>query len=89
LPGWGLVCKVKNLSKIDQIQKFDQRQKPAKWALLLASGLKAGRSVDFSGLGVILTRCFTCAVFPVKLFLSFYHLGTSCHSCFGLAKPLL
>ncbi|MCU0591766.1 MAG: hypothetical protein MUC57_09855 [Desulfobacterales bacterium] len=37
----------------DQIEKFDRRQKPVKWAQLLAAGLKLGRSVDSSGPGAM------------------------------------
>jgi hypothetical protein len=32
LTGWCMIAEVKNLFKIDQIQKFDQRQKPAERA---------------------------------------------------------
>jgi hypothetical protein len=72
-----------------QIEKFNQRQKPAKWDQLLAAGLKPGGSVDFSGPCAIGTKSFTTAAFPANLFPSFYHLGISCYSCLGLAKPLL
>ena len=75
--------------KIDQIQKFDQRQKPAKWAQLLAASLICRGCIDFSGLSALLTKPFTTAVFPVTVFSSFYHLGTSCYSVYGLAEPLL
>ena len=75
--------------KIDQIDKFDQRQKPAKWAQLLGAGLICRGSSDFSGLSALLTKPFTTAVFPVIVFSSFYHLGTSCYSDYGLPQPLL
>jgi hypothetical protein len=74
---------VKNFPKTDQIEKFNQRQKPAKWAQPLAACLKLGGSVDFSGPCAICTKSFTTAAFPVNLFASFYHLGTSCYSCLG------
>jgi hypothetical protein len=48
--------------KIDQIQKFDQRQKPAKCTQLLAAGLIGRRSIDFSGLGAIFINPFTIKV---------------------------
>jgi hypothetical protein len=89
LPAGRLVSKLKNFPKTDQVEKFDQRQKPAKWAQLLAAGLKFGRSVDSSGPGATGTRSFTTAAFPATLFALFYHLGTSCYSCLSLAKPLL
>ena len=89
LPGWSLVSKVKNFTKTGQIEKFDQSQKPTKWAQLLAASLKPGRGIDFSGPIAFLTKTFTKAGFPVIVFSSFYHLGTSCHGCLGLAKPLL
>jgi len=75
--------------KIDQIQKFDQRQKPAKWAQLFAACLICRAGIDFSGLSALLTKPFTVAVFPVIVFSSFYHLGTSCYSIYGSPKPLL
>ena len=75
--------------KIDQIQKFDQRQKPAKWTQLLAAGLIGRRSIDFSGLGAIFINPFTIKVFlACYFFLSFNHLGTSYYRCYGLRKPL-
>jgi hypothetical protein len=75
--------------KIDQIEKLDQRQKPAKWTQLFGTGLVRRGSIDFSGLGAIFTKPFTNAVFPGILFLFFNHLGTSFYSSYGLAKPLL
>jgi len=85
----GLISRVKDFMKINQIKKFDQRQKPAKWTQLLATGLIDRGSVDFSGLGAIFTKPFTIALFPATVFLSFNHLGTSYDSCYGSAKPLL
>ena len=78
LPAGRLVSKVKNFPKTDQIEKFDQCQQPAKWAQLLAAGLKPGRSVDSSGLGAICIRSFTTAAFPATLFALFYYLDISC-----------
>jgi hypothetical protein len=75
--------------KIDQIDKFDQRQKPAKWAQLLGARFICRGSIDFSGISAFLTKPFTIAVFPVIVFSSFYHLGTSCYSVDGWPKPLL
>jgi len=75
--------------KINQIEKFDQRQKPAKWTQLLTTGLIRRGSIDFSGLSAVFTKPFTIKVFPATLFLSFNHLGTSCYSCYGSGKPLL
>jgi hypothetical protein len=80
---------VKDFPKTDQIDKFDQRQKPAKWAQLLGAGLVSRGSVDFSGLRALFAKPFTAALFPVILMPSFYHLGTSSRSCLGLAEPLL
>ena len=54
--------------KIDQIQKFDQCQKPAKWAQLLGTGIVGRRCIDFSGLSAILLKPFTIALFPAILF---------------------
>jgi hypothetical protein len=75
--------------KINQIEKFNQRQKPAKWTQLFCAGLKRRRSIDFSGFCAILGKPFTIAVFPVILFSSFNHLDTSFYSGYGLRKPLL
>jgi hypothetical protein len=75
--------------KIYQIEKFNQGQQPAKWAQLFGAGLKLRGSIDFSGLSLIFTKSFTNTVFPGILFPSFNHLGTSCYSVYGLAKPLL
>jgi hypothetical protein len=87
--GRGLISKVKDFMKIDQIQKFDQRQKPAKWTQLFGTGLIRRGSIDFSGFSAIFRKPFTNAVFPGILFSSFNHLGTSFYSGYGLAKPLL
>jgi hypothetical protein len=84
-----MIGKVKNFMKIDQIDKFDQCQKPAKWAQLLGARLIYRGSIDFSGLSAFFTKSFTTVVFPVIVFSSNYHLGTSCYSCLGLLKPLL
>ena len=54
--------------KIDQIDKFDQRQKPAKWAQLLGAALICRGSIYFSGLSALLTKPLTTAVFPVIIF---------------------
>jgi hypothetical protein len=89
LPRGRLVSKVKYFPKTDQIEKFNQGQKPTKWAQLLAAGLKAVGIVDFYGPCAICTRSFTTAPFSANLFPLFYHLGTSCYSCLGLGKPLL
>ena len=89
ITGWGPVSEVKDFPKTDQIDKFDQRQKPAEWAQLLGAGFVSRGSVDFSGPRALFTKPFTVAVFPVSLISFFYHLGTSCHSCLGLAEPLL
>jgi len=75
--------------KINQIEKFDQRQKPAKWTQMLATGLIRREGIDFSGLSAVFTKPFTNTVFPVILFSSFNLLGTSFYSGYGLAKPLL
>jgi hypothetical protein len=75
--------------KVNQIEKFYQGQKPAKWTQLLGAGLKLGGSIDFSGLSLIFAKPFTNTVFPGILSLSFNHLGTSCYSGYGLGKPLL
>jgi hypothetical protein len=75
--------------KINQIEKFDQRQKTAKWTQMLSAGLISRGSTDFSGLGAIFTKPFTNTVFAGNVFLSFNHLGTSYCSCYGLGKPLL
>jgi hypothetical protein len=75
--------------KINQIEKLDQRQQPAKWTQLLRAGLINRGSIDFSGFDAIFTKPFTNAAFPGIVFSSFYHLGTSCYSCYGLAKPTL
>jgi hypothetical protein len=80
---------MKNFPKTNQIEKFDQRQKPAKWAQLLAAGLKFGRSIDSSGPGAMGTRSFTTAAFAATLFALFCHLGTSFYCCLGSGKPLL
>ena len=71
LPRGRLVSKVKYFPKTDQIEKFDQRQKPAKWAQPLAAGLKLGGSVDFSGPCAICTKAFTTAAFPANFFRRF------------------
>lgn len=47
--------------KVDQIKKFDQCQKPAKWTQLLGAGLITRGSIDFSGFGAIFTKPFTNA----------------------------
>ncbi|MDX1284616.1 MAG: hypothetical protein R3182_06380, partial [Draconibacterium sp.] len=73
--------------KIDQIDKFDQRQQPAKRAQLLGARFICRGSVDFSGLYTLFTKSFTTAAFPVKVFSSFYHLGTSCYSVYGWSEP--
>jgi hypothetical protein len=59
---------VKNFPKTDQIEKFDQRQKPAKWAQLLAAGLVCRGSIDFSGLQAFSTKPFPVALFPGSFF---------------------
>jgi len=84
IAGWGPVSEVKDFAKTNQIDKFDQRQKPAKWAQLLAAGLINRGSVDFSGLRTFFTKPFTAALFPVSLISSFYHLGTSFMILFAL-----
>ena len=87
--GRGLISIVKDFMKINQIEKFDQRQKPAKWTQLLATGLIGRASIDFSGLSAVFTKPFTNTVFAGNVFLSFNHLGTSYYSCYGSGKPLL
>jgi hypothetical protein len=89
ITGWGPVSEVKDFPKTDQIDKFDQRQKPAEWAQLRGTGFVSRGSVDFSGPRAFFTKPFTAALFPGSLISSFYHLGTSCRSCLGLAEPLL
>jgi len=83
------MSKVKDFMKINRIEKFNQRQKPAKWTQLLSAGLIGRGCIDFSGLGAIFTKPFTSALFPAIVFPSFNHLGTSFYGCYGLAKPLL
>jgi hypothetical protein len=77
----GSLSEVKDFPKTDQIEKFDQRQKPAKWAQLLAAGPIRHESVHFFWLSGPFTNPNTVAVFPAALFSFFNHLGTSCRSC--------
>ena len=67
-----LIGKVKYFFKMHQVEKLDQRQKPAKWAQLLGTGLISGQCIDLSGLGAILMKPFTIALFPAILFPLFY-----------------
>lgn len=71
LPGRSLVSKVKNFTKIDQIQKFNERQKSAKWAQLFAAGFKLSRGIDFYGTDAICKRSFTSMGFPAIFFRRF------------------
>jgi hypothetical protein len=84
-----MIRRAKNFLKFDQIEKLDQRQKPSKWAQLLGAGLIGRGSIYFSGPGAFFTKSFTNKVFLGIAFPSFYHLGTSCCSFYGSAKPLL
>ena len=84
----GPISEFKDFPKIDRIDKFDQWQKPAELAQLFGDGFVSRRSVDFSKLRAFFTKPFTNAVFTVNLFLSFYHLGTSCNSYLGLGESL-
>jgi hypothetical protein len=67
--GRGLISIVKDFMEINQIEKFDQRQKPAKWTQLLATGLIGRGSIDFSGLSAIFTKPFTNTVFAGNVFM--------------------
>ena len=80
IAGWGPVSEVKDFPKTDQIDKFDQRQKPAEWAQLLGASFVSRGNVDFYGLRAIIAKPFTAALYPVSLIPSFSHLGTSCRS---------
>jgi hypothetical protein len=64
---WEPVSKVKKFTKTDQIDKFNQRQKPAKLAQLLSEGFVNRGSVDFSGLRALFTKPFTVALIPGSL----------------------
>jgi hypothetical protein len=68
LAGRGLISKVKDFMKINQIKKFDQRQKPTKWTQLLATGLIRRGSIDFTGLSAIFTKPFSNTVFADSIF---------------------
>ncbi len=69
--------------------KFDQCQKPSKWAQLLGTGVVACRSIDFSGFRTVCFKSFTGAAFPGILFSSFYHLGTSCFIGLFFLNPII
>ena len=68
LTGRGLISKVKDFMKINQIEKFDQRQKPAKWTQLLGAALIRRGGVYFTGLSAIFTKPFSNTVFADSIF---------------------
>jgi hypothetical protein len=75
LPAGRYIETIENLFKLDQVQKLDQPQKPAKRAYLLGASLKNRGSTDFSGSLLYVSKTFTDALFPVMLLSLFNHLG--------------
>jgi hypothetical protein len=63
-----MIGRRKNLFEFDHIKKFDQGQKPSKWAQLLGTSVVARRSIDFSGPRTVYLKPFTGTLFPGILF---------------------
>ena len=85
---WGTIVFVNQLLELDQIQKLDQCQQPAKGAQLLPTGVVGGGSVDFTGSGAAVRKPFTVMRFGDRAKLLFNHLGDLPCVRMTLPKPL-
>jgi hypothetical protein len=75
---WSDIEMIKNLLKSDQVQKFDQPEKPTKRSYLLATSFKMGGSIDFSGSQTPFFKNFTGKTIRDILVSHFKHLVSSC-----------